>query len=148
MSNIISCYCLITADKRSKKIFIASTKENDIVLPITTIGSPKFLYNELKYNIQQMFAKNTIQFLEEIIISFIDIQNHHLLNLLDASKNIYADIDMDQDITLLCGVVLHNTILSETLYWIPVENKLMSNQPEKLNATEHVLYYVFDKMIL
>ena len=147
MSNIVACYCLITADNRSKKIFVASSKEDEIVFPTITINSPKFLYNELKYHIQEMFIKNAIQFLEEITISFIDIQNYHLLNLLDISSDTY-NINTEEDIIILCGVVLHTTILSDNIHWIPVENKLMANQPEKLSASEHVLYYVFDQMIL
>jgi hypothetical protein len=147
MRNIHTLYCLITADRSSQKIFVASSEDDSLVFPNTIIENPKFLYNEIKYNIQQMFAKNSIQFLEEIIISFLDIQNYLLLNLIESSEK-YKHIDIDHDVILLCGVVLHEPILSNKLLWKPIENQLMSNEPEKINHSYNIIKYVFDQMIL
>jgi hypothetical protein len=93
-----------------------------------------------------MFVQNAIKFLEEIIISFFDIQNYHVLELLEEQKNKY-EIE-NTNIILLCGVVLHEKILSENLYWIPIENFFISNKNTEETTPKKVVKYVFDQMIL
>jgi len=146
MSNIFVINCLITADRQSNKIYIASSNKDEIVFPLLKIENPKFLYNEIRYNIKNMFVQNAIKFLEEIIISFFDIQNYHVLELLEEQKNKY-EIE-NTNIILLCGVVLHEKILSENLYWIPIENFFISNKNTEETTPKKVVKYVFDQMIL
>lgn len=146
MSNILVINCLITADRQSNKIYIASSSKDETIFPTLKIENPKFLYNEIRYNIKNMFVQNSIKFLEEIIISFFDIQNYHVLQLLEEQKDKYETDDTD--IVLLCGVVLHGKILSENLYWLPIENFFRSNQNTEETTTKKVVKYVFDQMIL
>lgn len=146
--NINVFNCLITADPPAKKIYVASSKQDIIVLPVTHIDQPKFLFNEIRYNIKHLFAKDSIKFLEEIILSFIDIQNYLLLNLIDKSED-YKFIQ-DSDINLLCGIILHEKVLSDKLFWIEIPGFVQNYNIPNVEDTEmtQLIRYVFDKMIL
>lgn len=148
MSNIKVFGCFITVDGGSQNIFACSTKKDELDLPYFHIENAKMLYHEIRYNIQHMFVENMIKFLEEIVISFIDIQNYLLLDIVEKSKDKYSDIE-DNDIILLCGIVLHEKLKTDSMYWVPISNILFpKNIQTIMDDKTKVVKYVFDKMII
>jgi hypothetical protein len=148
MSNIKVFGCFITVDGASQNIFACSTNKQELELPYFNIDNPKTLYHEIRYNIQHLFLENMIKFLEEIIISFIDIQNYLLLETIESYKDKFKDIN-DDDIILLCGVVLHEKLRTDSMHWIPINNILFpKNIQTIMDDKTKIVKYVFDKMLL
>lgn len=147
MSNIIVFNTILTVDPIGDKILILSLEKNKIVFPTTKIENPKFLYNEIRYNIKNMFVKNMIKFLEEIRISFIDIQNYILLELLDdpSYKKLYGA--NDDDIIILCGIVLYEKLMCDKTYWLSIKNFITESKPDG-DLQKDVIKYVFDHLII
>lgn len=149
MRKLINLNCIITADPNSKNIYVLSTREDRVALPYFEISSPKFLYNEIRYNIKSMFD-NIIKFLEEIIISFVDIQNLLVFDLLEKHKDTYH-VNLDEDVILLTGLVLHEKMMSDSLYWVPIHNVMVPTEISSLDTEDihlKVVRYVFEKIIV
>lgn len=112
MNKVYVYNSIITTDHQSKQNYILSSSNDNIVFPRFEIESSRFLHNEIKCKIKNLFKTNTIRFIEEIIISFIDIQNELLIKYIDTS-GLKSDHD---DIFLLSSIILSSKIDSH-LYW-------------------------------
>lgn len=111
MNNVYVFNSIITIDHQTQKNYILSSSNTEINFPYFQIESPRYLHNEIKCKVKNFFKTNTIRFIEEIIISFLDIQNEHLIQY--AEKTISPTND---DIILLCSIILSDK-LNTNLYW-------------------------------
>lgn len=148
MSNIVVFPCIITADTSTKSVFVCSENDSSVIFPTFQISYPKMLYDEMRMNIKNMFNYNTIKFCEEIIVSFLDIQNHLLIDLLESKPETYPNIKED-DIILLCGVVLHDKVESDTIHWIHINSMFLpKNISNTINDDNKIIQYVLDRIVL
>lgn len=150
MSKIVVFNFILAPDIYADKILLASLDKENILIPTTNIENPKFLYNEIRYNIKNLFLENSIRFLEEIRISFMDIQNYLLLDMLDMeyNKEKYTNIN-DDDIIILSGIVLHEKLFSDKINWISINNILTnSNIGITTDPIFNLTKYVFDKVFI
>jgi hypothetical protein len=105
---------IISSDINKNENYILSTDKNNIVLPYSEISTPRVMINEIKYNVKNMFDTGIVKFIEEVIISYIDIQNDILLEYVKKiDNNIF---DLDNDLFLLCGVITNKKSTSK-LFW-------------------------------
>lgn len=131
---LLSTYCIITADIEKEKTYIISTDTKNIILPTYEVVKPRFLMNEVRYNIKKMFAENEVKFLEEILLSKIDIQNDFVIDYL--SKTL-KQFDPDNDVALLCCATLDKKIPHQ-LHWRNF------SIPEEKEKTDNPLFYIID----
>lgn len=148
-NKIIVVNVIITANPLSNDVLLLSTDKDKLILPSIEITNPKFLYDEIRGNIRNMFDDGVIKYLEEIVISFLDIQNPLLLNLIDSNRDIYEDIN-DSDIILLCGTILHKKLQTSSLNWKSIENTVLKQKIySKTNGDiENIIKYVFEQMVI
>jgi len=147
MSNIVCCYAILSADNQNNKVYIASSEKNKIKLPFSKIETPKFLYNEIRLYIKNLFANDAIKFYEEIIISFMDIQNYLLMNIVTNEKELY-NFDTDSDIVLLCGIILHQKLPSNQFYWVELDKPSAPDFLQTMTDHSRLVQYILDKMII
>jgi hypothetical protein len=102
---LYAVYCIITADPNKGQNYVLSTDSKEIVLPYAEIVNPKVLHNELRYNVKKMFNDNTIRFIEEIIISYTEIQTQPIVNYIE-QINTNNTFDLDNSLFLLCGIII------------------------------------------
>jgi hypothetical protein len=112
---------IISSDINKKENYILSTDKNKIILPYSEISTPRVMMNEIKYNIKNMFDTGIIKFIEEVIISYIDIQNEILLEYVTKLDNNH--FDLDKDLFLSCGIIMNKKSTSK-LFWTKFEYSL------------------------
>ena len=117
---------IISSDINKNENYILSTDKNNIVLPYSEISTPRVMINEIKYNVKNMFDTGMVNFIEEVIISYIDIQNDMLLEYVTKLDN--NNFNLDQDLFLLCGVITNKKSTSK-LFWTKFDYAL----DEKIN---------------
>lgn len=143
-SNIQVYYCIMT---HSDQPYILSANKNKIVLPWCYVANPKILYDEIRVHIKNMFhSKSTlIDFLDNVQISFLDLQNYILLDHVEAEQQDYDY--KEEDIILLCGTILYIKTPCINSYWIPLKHDIQySNQDNK--PIDRIIKYVLSKLIL
>jgi hypothetical protein len=120
-------YTIISSDINKQENYILSAKKNEIVLPYSEIMIPRVMMNEVKYNVKNMFDTGIISFIEEIIISYIDIQNEMLLEYVEKNVN-NAEVDPNENLFVLCGMIMNKKSTSK-LFW----NKFTYSLDQKMN---------------
>lgn len=126
MSQIITANCIITFDQKAKSICLLSTSQKDkIVFPTFKIESAKNINNETRYQVKNLFSDDNVKFVQDIIISTIDIQNELYIQYLNELGYNY---DENNDIIILNSIVLgdkYNTKLFWRTYdhMIDIKNK-------------------------
>jgi hypothetical protein len=102
---LYAVYCIITADIDKKQNYVLSLSKDQIKLPIFEIHNARTMHNELRYNAKKMFNENTIRFIEEILVSYVDIQSDLTIKYL-TEINKDGTFDLDNSIFILCGIVI------------------------------------------
>lgn len=143
-SNISVYYCVMA---QNQKTYALSCKKNKLVFPSRNVIAPKILYDELRYHIKSLFdsTADNIAFFDNIIISYLDIQNYLLIQYLESEKEDYTY--KDNDIVLLCGVILYNKVPSKNNYWIPVDTSVQLDTSRQ-KPLDQIVTYVITKSIL
>lgn len=103
MSDIYVINCILTSDQNSKSTYILSDNQTDIILPFFRIENPRFIYNQIRYDIKNLFVSKQ-RLPEEILVSFIEVENDFLIEYVE--KNKQYPIDLNKDIVVLCGIIL------------------------------------------
>jgi hypothetical protein len=132
---------------QNQQTYTLSSKKNKLVLPSKNIIAPKILYDELRYHIRTLFDSNSdhITFFDNIIISYLDIQNYLLIQYLETEKQDY--LYEENDIVLLCGVILYNKIPSKNNYWLPFDTSVQLDISRQ-KPLDQIITYVITKSIL
>lgn len=114
MSQLLTSNCIITFDKKLNSICLLSTSQKDkIIFPTFKIESAKNILNETRYQIKNLFSDENVKFVQDIIISTIDIQNELYIQYLNELGYKY---DENNDIIILNSVVLADKYKSR-LFW-------------------------------
>jgi len=104
MSRIFVTSCILTSDLNTDVSYVLSEENEKLRLPTFQVVAPRLLMNEIRYNVFHMFEPASFSFMEEIVLSHLEIQNEFLLSYISNLKdNIY---DTDQDIFILNGLIL------------------------------------------
>jgi len=134
---LYTVYCIITADINKKQNYVLSTKENEIELPVVELHNPQTMHNEIRYYAKKMFDDNMIRFIEEVLVSYIDIQSDLVSKYID-TLNKDNSFDIANSLFLLCGIVIEQKNCKNT-YW----NKYDFTQ----NAFHNPLFSIIDRTI-
>lgn len=118
---------ILTVDTETETNWVLSSDKYHIYFPFFEITCPRHLYNETRINIKNLFEKDSIKFIEEIIVSFIDIQNEFLLTYIEELKS--EIFDLEKDIFLLCSVILANKI-ETTQFWNKFNYEINFTKPD------------------
>ena len=119
-------YTIISSDINKQENYILSAKKNSIILPYSEIMIPRVMMNEIKYNVKNMFETGIISFIEEIIISYIDIQNEMLIEYVEKTNN--TEVNPNENLFVLCGIIMNKKSTSK-LFW----NKFTYYLDQKIN---------------
>ena len=104
MSRIFVTSCILTSDLNTDVSYVLSEQNEKLRLPTFQVVAPRLLMNEIRYNVFHMFEPASFSFMEEIILSRLEIQNEFLLSYISNLKD--NRYDMDQDIFILNGLIL------------------------------------------
>lgn len=133
---------ILTIDTKTETNWVLSSDKYHIHFPVFEILYPRYLYNETRINIKNLFKKDSIQFIEEIMVSFIDIQNEFLLEYI---KELKSEIfDLDKDIFLLSSIILTDKIES-TQFWNKFNYEISLTKPD-IQTT--IIDYCIQKSII
>ena len=112
---LYAVYCIITADISKKQNYVLSTKENEIQLPVFELHNAQTIHNEIRYYAKKMFDDNMIQFIEEVLVSYTDIQSDLVLKYIH-ELNKDNSFDLADSLFLLCGIVIEKKNCKNA-YW-------------------------------
>ena len=104
MSRVFVTSCILTSDLNTDVSYVLSEQNEKLRLPTFQVVAPRLLMNEIRYNVFHMFEPTSFSFMEEIILSRLEIQNEVLLSYISTLKD--NRYDMDQDIFILNGLIL------------------------------------------
>lgn len=104
MSRVFVTSCILTSDLNTEVSYVLSEENEKLRLPTFQVVAPRLLMNEIRYNVFHMFEPASFSFMEEIILSRLEIQNEFLLSYISNLKD--NRYDMDQDIFILNGLIL------------------------------------------
>ena len=104
MSSIFVTSCILTSDLNTDVSYVLSEQNEKLRLPTFQVVAPRLLMNEIRYNVFHMFEPASFSFMEEIMLSRLEIQNEFLLSYISSLKD--NRYDMDQDIFILNGLIL------------------------------------------
>ena len=104
MSRVFVTSCILTSDLNTDVSYVLSEQNEKLRLPTFQVVAPRLLMNEIRYNVFHMFEPASFSFMEEIILSRLEIQNEFLLSYISNLKD--NRYDMDQDIFILNGLIL------------------------------------------
>ena len=104
MSRVFVTSCILTSDLNTDVSYVLSEENEKLRLPTFQVVAPRLLMNEIRYNVFHMFEPASFSFMEEIILSRLEIQNEFLLSYISNLKD--NRYDMDQDIFILNGLIL------------------------------------------
>jgi|LakMenEpi03Aug12_release.lakeMendotaPanAssembly.Ray.scaffolds.fasta_scaffold00642_55 hypothetical protein len=116
--NVFVVYCVVTADEKEKQSYILSLDKEKIIFPIYKLESPRYILNEIRYNVKSIFDSKVIKFIEQVIVSGLDIKNELLIDYIKEidTHQIY---DLDHDLFLLCGIVIQKLdIVDPNFNWL------------------------------
>lgn len=116
MNKIYSTNIIVSSDTDSQKNYVLSNSNKEIIFPFFEITSPRFLFNEIRSNVRSLFSLESIKFIEEIILSFTEVQNEYLIKYIESLK--LELFDTDNDIQILSCIILAEKIDS-SIYWHP-----------------------------
>lgn len=133
---------VLTIDERTQTNWILSTDKHHIHFPFFEIYSPRYLYNETRINLKNLFKSDMIQFVEEIILSFIDIQNELLITYIESLNSPIFDIH--KDIFILCSTILTEK-LDSGLFWNNFNYEIDLTKPDIQTA---IIDYCVQKSIV
>lgn len=103
MSDIYVFNCILTSDHQNKTTSILSSDNTEIILPVFKIDNPRFIYNQIRYDTKNLFvSKKRIP--EEIIVSYIEVENNFLIDYIERVKK--YTIDLNKDIVVLSSIIL------------------------------------------
>ncbi len=104
MSRVFVTSCILTSELNTDVAYVLSEENERLRLPTFQVVAPRLLMNEIRYNVFHMFEPASFSFMEEIILSRLEIQNEFLLSYISNLKD--NRYDMDQDIFILNGLIL------------------------------------------
>ena len=104
MSRLFVTSCILTSDLNTDVSYVLSEENEKLRLPTFQVVAPRLLMNEIRYNVFHMFEPASFSFMEEIVLSHLEIQNEFLLSYISNLKD--NRYDMDQDIFILNGLIL------------------------------------------
>ena len=104
MSRVFVTSCILTSDLNTDVAYVLSEQNEKLRLPTFQVVAPRLLMNEIRYNVFHMFEPASFSFMEEIVLSHLEIQNEFLLSYISNLKD--NRYDMDQDIFILNGLIL------------------------------------------
>ena len=104
MSRVFVTSCILTSDLNTDVAYVLSEQNETIRLPTFQVVSPRLLMNEIRYNVFHMFEPASFSFMEEIMLSHLEIQNEFLLSYISNLKD--DRYDMDEDMFILNGLIL------------------------------------------
>ena len=104
MSRVFVTSCILTSDLNTDVSYVLSEQNEKLRLPTFQVVAPRLLMNEIRYNVFHMFEPASFSFMEEIVLSHLEIQNVFLLSYISNLKD--NRYDMDQDIFILNGLIL------------------------------------------
>ena len=104
MSRVFVTSCILTSDLNTDVSYVLSEDNEKLRLPTFQVVAPRLLMNEIRYNVFHMFEPASFSFMEEIILSRLEIQNEFLLSYISNLKDNRYDIN--QDIFILNGLIL------------------------------------------
>ena len=104
MSRVFVTSCILTSDLNTDVSYVLSEQNEKLRLPTFQVVAPRLLMNEIRYNVFHMFEPASFSFMEEIVLSHLEIQNEFLLSYISNLKD--NRYDMDQDIFILNGLIL------------------------------------------
>ena len=104
MSRVFVTSCILTSDLNTDVSYVLSEDNEKLRLPTFQVVAPRLLMNEIRYNVFHMFEPASFSFMEEIVLSHLEIQNEFLLSYISNLKD--NRYDMDQDIFILNGLIL------------------------------------------
>lgn len=131
MNKIYVFNSILTIDERTQTNWILSSDKHHIHFPFFEINHPRHLHNETRINLKNLFKSDTIKFIEEIIISFIDIQNQFLLDYIESlHSNIF---NLNNDVFILCSTILTEKIES-SLFWNKFSYEINLTKPDLQTA--------------
>lgn len=102
---LYTVYSIITADTKKKQNYVLSTESKNIVLPICEMTNARTLHNEIRYNVKKMFDTDIIRFIEEILVSYTEIQSEPTIKYIE-EINADQTYDMNNSLFVLCGIVM------------------------------------------
>lgn len=104
MSRVFVTSCILTSDLNTDVSYVLSEQNEKLRLPTFQVVAPRLLMNEIRYNVFHMFEPASFSFMEEIVLSHLEIQNEFLLSYISNLKD--NRYDMDQDMFILNGLIL------------------------------------------
>ena len=104
MSRVFVTSCILTSDLNTDVSYVLSEENEKLRLPTFQVVAPRLLMNEIRYNVFHMFEPASFSFMEEIVLSHLEIQNEFLLSYISNLKD--NRYDTDQDIFILNGLIL------------------------------------------
>lgn len=105
MINIYGVSCILTIDHDRRQNLVISKDKDNIILPIFKIDYPRLLFNEIKYNIQQILSNEyDKEIIKRINFSYTDIQNEFLIKYIEDTKN--YTFDTNNDVFILTSMIL------------------------------------------
>jgi hypothetical protein len=141
MSKIYVFNSIITNDLKDKKSYILSASKDKIVFPYFEIQSPRYLFNEIRCNIKNLFKPDSIRFIEEIIISFTEIQNELIINYVENLQD--STFDLNNDIFILSSTILSEK-LTTPLVWTHFNYTIDIENP---NVVDSIIDYSLQKSL-
>lgn len=117
MSNIFSVSCILSVDHKKKENLIVSAQKDDIILPVFQIQYPKLLWNELRYQISELFFDNNYnkELIKNITFSYTGIQNELVIKYIQSLNN--PNYDIENDLFILSCVILEEPYDIKNLHW-------------------------------
>lgn len=139
---LYTVYCIITADTKKKQNYVLSTESKEIILPICEMTQTRSLHNEIRYNIKKMFDVDIIKFIEEILVSYTEIQSEPTIKYIEElnKDNTY---DLNNSLFILCGVVMEKK-QSNTFKW----KKYEFSQETMNNPLFSIIDYTIQKSMI
>lgn len=102
----------VALSSKDNHIYIMSTDETEIKLPIKEILLPHKIKQESRYIFKNFFEDQAFQFAEECSYNFLDLQEDHTLDYIK-NNNLYDD----NNLYITYGGIAPMFDLKDNLYW-------------------------------
>lgn len=115
---IHALYCVFTLDEIKKENLVISERDDKVLFPIVEIENPRYLHNEIHYNLQKLFTRTTYNpdILANINFTYMDIQNEFVYRYLE-EKELTKSFDVDNDVFILCCAIIESPYGLDKYHW-------------------------------
>ena len=138
--NIHGLFCIISTDSKIRKNYILSSDKDRIVLPLIKLENTRYIHNEIRYHIKNMFSSDLSGLIQHTELSYIEFQHNLALEYIESLNN----GEQYNDLLLLIGLILSQPYHTNYTW----KEFVLKSKPSDIGLIENIIDFTIQKTVI